>query len=89
MDPFTMAAKLLGDIHLSPDQLAQLRAINTKYFAALAALHQDAAERDLPRLQAGAASDIREMLTDEQRAVCDRNLPSVIPARSEPADSSE
>ena len=35
-----MAELLLGDMRLTPGQLAQLRAINTKYFTALYALQQ-------------------------------------------------
>jgi hypothetical protein len=96
MDPFTMASLLLGDVQLTPGQLAQLRALNTKYFTELYAHQRRAAdergpgaaavkpladrpsaapEADLAELHAMIARDIRDMLTEEQRAVLDRNLP--------------
>ena len=98
MDPFTMAGLLLDDVQLTPDQLAQLRALNTKYFTALLALQEKAegaagaravpAQQSTARpeptpaemfaLHAGLAADIRAMLTAEQQAVLDRNLPRVI-----------
>ncbi len=96
MDPFAMAELLLGDTKLTPGQVAQLRAINTKYFTELYALQQKAAaersasetaaesladrrpvipEADQAALDAVVARDIRDMLTDDQRAVLDRNWP--------------
>jgi hypothetical protein len=96
MDPFMMAELLLGDTKLTPGQLAQLRAINTKYFTELYALQQRAAaergapaaaggsladqrpevpQADLAALDVVIARDIRDMLTDEQRIVVDRNWP--------------
>ena len=79
MDPFTMSTLLLGDVELTADQLAQLRAINTKYFTALAALKRKGGvgEQDMADLNTLIASDIRDMLTREQQAVFDRNLPRV------------
>jgi hypothetical protein len=78
MDPFTMAELLLGDTKLTPGQLAQLRAINTKYFTELSALQQKAGAEDtadLAALGAVIAQDIRDILTEDQRAVLDRNWP--------------
>jgi hypothetical protein len=78
MDPFTMAELLLGDTKLTPGQLAQLRAINTKYFTELYALQQKAGAEgtaDQAALEAVIAQDIRDMLTEDQRAVLDRNWP--------------
>ena len=88
MDPFTMARLLLGDLELTSGQLAQLRAINTKYFTELAALMRegDIGARDMAALHAVIASDIGDMLTGEQRPVFDRNLPRVLPA---PPDTRE
>ncbi len=96
MDPFTMAALLLGDMTLTPGQLAQLRAINTKYFTELSALQQKAAaardalaeapladrpaaipESDMAALDVVIARDIRDMLSEDQRAVLDRNWPTL------------
>ena len=96
MNPFTMAELLLGDMTLTPSQLAQLRAINTKYFTELYALQHPATgradsamaepladrlpvvpEADLVALDEVIARDIREILTDEQRAVLDRNWAKV------------
>ena len=80
MDPFTMAKLLLGDVQLTPGQAAQLRALNTKYFTELYALSRTdrppaGQEAELVALDAMIARDIREMLTEEQRDVLDRNLP--------------
>jgi hypothetical protein len=76
MDPFTMAELLLGDTKLTPGQVAQLRAINTKYFTELYALQQTAGAEDAAdqaALEAVIAQDIRDMLTEDQRVVLDRN----------------
>ena len=76
-DPFTIAKQLLGDVRLTAGQLAQLRALNTKYFSALYALeHGDsekraASEKELATLRRAIESDIRDMLTPEQRATLD------------------
>ena len=83
-NPFALAERLLVDVRLTPGQLAQLRAINTKYYTMLAARDQsagadDAAEELLPMI----AVDVRDMLTEEQRVVFDRNLPRVIASRPE------
>lgn len=85
MNPFTLAERLLDGIRLTPGQLAQLRAINTKYYTALASLERDpgAAGRGPADLQLLIAADIREMLTDDQRDVFDRNLAAIISARPE------
>jgi hypothetical protein len=64
MDPFRMAELLLGDMELTPGQLAQLRAINTKYFTELAVLQQKAraepASAATPRLLADSRPAIPE-----------------------------
>jgi hypothetical protein len=87
MNPFTMAELLLGDMKLTPGQLAQLRAINTRYFTELYALQRKVGagsatdgrsvvpEADLAALDATIARDIRDMLSEDQRAVLDRNWP--------------
>ena len=96
MDPFTMAELLLGDLTLTSGQLAQLRAINTKYFTELHALEQATGpergaraeesladgppaipESALAALDAQIARDIRDMLSEDQRAVLDRNWPKL------------
>ena len=86
LNPFALAERLLDGIRLTPGQLAQLRAINAKYYTALASPERDpgAAGRGPADLQLLVAADIREMLTDDQRDVFDRNLLGVISARSEP-----
>jgi hypothetical protein len=90
MDPFTMAELLIGDMQLTSGQLAQLRAINTKYFTEVFALEQKARrhggsgtgeqpgdrareipDADLRALDALIARDIRDILTEDQRAVFD------------------
>ena len=96
MDPFTMAGLVLGRLELTSEQLAQLRAINTKYFTEIAALGRrgdgeaGAAQptpsaRDMAALHATIASDIRDLLTEEQRVLFDRNLPRVWAREIEPA----
>jgi hypothetical protein len=79
MDPFTMAGRLLADEPLSPGQLAELRALNTRYFSRLAALSGSGAPSaaELAALHATIAADIRLMLTPEQRAIFDRKLPTL------------
>jgi hypothetical protein len=92
MDPFTMADLLLGGMQqLTPGQLAQLRAINTKYFTELSTLQQRTAdaeglpadrpaaipESEMAALDAVIARDIRDMLSEDQRAVLDRNWPKL------------
>ncbi len=94
MDPFTMAERVLGNLEMTSDQLAQLRAINTKYFTELAALERNAGgesragadparsepasgARAMTALHAMIASDIRDLLTAQQRVVFDRNFPRV------------
>ena len=87
-----MAKLLLGDMRLTPGQLAQLRAINTKYFTELYTLQQKAAaargtgvegppadqpstiqESDMAALNVVIARDIRDILSEDQQAVLDRN----------------
>lgn len=96
MDPFTMAKLLVGDARLTPDQLAQLRTINSKYFTELYGLQEQARQRsglaageppadrapaiseaDLAALDTMIARDIRDMLTEDQQTVLDRNLPKL------------
>jgi hypothetical protein len=82
MDPFTMAKLLLGEMPLTSGQLAQLRALSTRYYTELQARAQRGdtghdARADADEL-AAAAREIREMLTPEQQAVLDRNLPRLL-----------
>lgn len=91
MDPFTMVERLLGDAELTSSQLAQIRALNTRYFTELAAIDRgsgkprrrrpnelaDSPASRFASLMSSIASDIREVLTDEQRAAFDRNFPRV------------
>lgn len=72
-----MAHRLLGDERLTPGQLAELRALNTRYFSRLAALFRGGGEAgagDMAALHASIAADIRLMLTPEQRTTFDRNV---------------
>ena len=64
MNPFTMAELLLGDLELTSEQLAQLRAINTKYFTELHALRQ----------KAGAAGAHREPVAGGGPAIPEADL---------------
>ena len=75
-NPFALAERLLVDVRLTPGQLAQLRAINARYYTMLASIGQPAGTSDamLPEHQSMIAGDIREMLTGEQRVSFDRNL---------------
>jgi hypothetical protein len=83
VDAFTVAAQMLGDIQLSPFQLAQLRAINRKYYQELyALLHErdDVATPIGPRVESSTTrtereltekelAGLRAMLTSDVRAV--------------------
>ena len=87
MDAFSTAAELLGDMQLTSDQLAQLRAINYKYQLEVAhRLHArkesgptapaspqaGLTPQDYASLRAMIVADIQEMLTPEQRAALHR-----------------
>ena len=78
-NPFALAERLRVDVQLTPGQLAQLRAINAKYYTMLASLGQPAGMYDpmLPEHRATVTAEIREMLAVEQRVVFDRNLARV------------
>jgi hypothetical protein len=76
MDAFSTAAEMLGTTALTPGQLAQLRALNTKHYLAVHALLRGPdgreQERDLTEVESAAlrallAADILEILTPEQR----------------------
>lgn len=69
---FSVAARLIGNLTLSPWQLTQLRAIDRKYQQALFAL-LDGAQRapspaEVAPLDDMAARDILDMLTPDQLA---------------------
>ncbi|HKW10744.1 MAG TPA: hypothetical protein VJO33_10210 [Gemmatimonadaceae bacterium] len=73
---FTVAARILGNVKLSPQQLTQLRAIDRKYQQALFGV-LDGAQRaptssEISPLDEMAARDILEMLTPDQRAALSR-----------------
>lgn len=77
MDPFTMARSILGDTALTADQLAQLRALNTRYFTEMHAIRHssaDVADADRRRalLEQSIRAGLRDILTDEQRELLDR-----------------
>jgi hypothetical protein len=78
-NPFALAKRLLVEVPLTPGQLAQLRAINTKYYTMLASVGRSAGMNDsmLPEHRAMVAAEIREMLTVEQRVVFDRTMAGV------------
>jgi Spy/CpxP family protein refolding chaperone len=68
---FTVAKQLLGDMSLTPGQLAQLRAIDRKYqqalFTLLGGSQRRPTDSERSRLDAIARAEILEMLTPEQR----------------------
>jgi Spy/CpxP family protein refolding chaperone len=73
MNALTVAAQMLGELELTPGQLAQLHALNRKYGQRVYALMYDAApvareltEAEIAELRAMLASDILAMLTPEQ-----------------------
>jgi hypothetical protein len=77
MDAFTVAAELLPGIELSADQLAQLRAVNHRYYSRLFVLTQDPGSSETgdpagtprsPRTPtAREASELRAMLVEDIR----------------------
>lgn len=75
MDAYAVAGEILGDLALSPGQVAQLRAIDHEHQQRLCALvhggrEPSAAER--AELRALLASAVRGILTPEQRAALER-----------------
>ena len=67
MNALAEAARLLGDIELSPGQLAQLRALNRKYAQRLYERRQPEAD-----LHAMLRADILAVLTPEQERALGR-----------------
>lgn len=79
MDPFTTASELLGDLELTPGQLAHLRALDRKYAQRLhGLLHKEGkskselSQAEAEDLQRRLVADILDMLTPEQRRVVKR-----------------
>jgi hypothetical protein len=86
VDAFAMVQAFLPGVELSGEQLAQVRALNREYYQRLYTLrHPDVAEgaasdgsapvpdeSRIAQLEAALASNVREMLTDTQRAEFDR-----------------
>jgi hypothetical protein len=70
MNALAEAARMLGDMELSPSQLAQLRALNRKYAQRLYERRGSEAE-----LRALLRSDILAMLTPEQERAFRRASP--------------
>lgn len=72
MDAFTLVEDLLPGGHLTPDQRAQLRALNHEYYTRLFALSRrqppDVGADEASALRAMLLAGIRELLTPEQRA---------------------
>ncbi len=77
MNALTMAAQMLGDLELTPGQLAQLHALNRKYAQRLYTLRREvkdsaAMEAEVAGLRDMLASDILAMLTPEQERALPR-----------------
>jgi hypothetical protein len=76
MNVFQLAAELIGDIELSPGQLAQLRALDRKYAQRVyTILHggdsgtpHEPTEAETAELRAQLTADILDLLTPEQRS---------------------
>ena len=69
MSAFTVAARVLGDLPLSAGQLAQLRAIDTRYWRQIAERDPagiDEAALDA-ELDAAIETELLAMLTPDQR----------------------
>jgi hypothetical protein len=77
MNALTTAAEILGNLELSPGQLAQLRALNRKYAQrAYTLLHppnaaprEELTEAEAADLEAKLRSDILALLTPEQQSL--------------------
>jgi hypothetical protein len=84
MNALTMATELLGDIELSPGQVAQLRALNRKYAQRIYTLlhpsdappREELSEPEAADLHVRLAADILALLTPEQQSALQRNLSS-------------
>ena len=72
---YTVAARVLGDLALTPQQSGQLRAIDHKYqqalFTVLNGAQRPPTIAETSPLDEIAARDIRDMLTPEQRRQID------------------
>lgn len=77
MSALTTALEMLGDIQLSPGQLAQLRALDRKYAQRVYTLLHDSeagtrrelTEAEVADLEAKLRSDIYALLTPEQQSL--------------------
>lgn len=76
MNALTMASELLGDLELSPGQLAQLRALDRKYAQRVYTLlhesdvtRQELTDAEGADLHARLVSDILALLTPEQQSL--------------------
>ncbi len=72
MDAFTVAAEILGDRQLTSGQIAQLRAINQRYWQAVSAIRHSGAEQGeqgAVALTAAQVAELRAMLEWEIRSL--------------------
>ncbi len=73
---FTVAARILGNVTLSPQQVTQLRAIDHTYqqalFTALDGAQRAPTSAEISPLDEMAAREILEMLTPDQLAALPR-----------------
>jgi hypothetical protein len=88
MNPFTMAELLLGDMQLTSGQLAQLRAINTKYFTELYALQQRTRADRAPTVQADSIVEGQPTIPEADLAALDvmiaRDIRDMLTAEQRP-----
>lgn len=78
MDAFTILAEMAGASDLTPDQLAQIRALNVRYYTALLRLRLDATgdpgatapgtSQGRDALRADLRADVHAVLTRTERA---------------------
>jgi Spy/CpxP family protein refolding chaperone len=74
MNALTMATEMLGNVELTPGQLAQLRALDRKYAQRVYTLLHDSeagtrelSEAEAADLEAKLRSDVHALLTPEQQ----------------------
>ncbi len=71
MNAFTIAAGICGDRQLTSDQIAQLRALDQRYWQAMAALRtpggEQSVEAELGKLRAMLEADIRDICGQAHR----------------------
>lgn len=71
MNAFTVAAEIWGDRQLTGGQIAQLRALDQRYWQAVSALRNAGDEQGVMAPTAAQLGELRAMLEREIEQLCD------------------